>query len=142
MVEHKHAIIIIKNNNNEFLQYYDNRWNSFLFLNCKLKEETASYDVVSSLINKLKISKDCFKCEFLFDKIHTKYSESAKINKTYHHYFYNVYIDNMPSIMQQKEFFINNVKFSWYSLEELKKDERIKEVNSDIVGFISELNIM
>ena len=26
----KHAIIVIKNNNNEYLQYFDQRWNSFL----------------------------------------------------------------------------------------------------------------
>ena len=35
----KHAIIIIKNNNNEYLQYYDNIWKSFLFLNCKLFDD-------------------------------------------------------------------------------------------------------
>lgn len=31
-----HAIIIIKNENDEYLQCYDERWNSYLFLNCKL----------------------------------------------------------------------------------------------------------
>ena len=34
----KHAIIVIKNTNNEYLQYYDNRWKSNLFLNCKLDD--------------------------------------------------------------------------------------------------------
>jgi predicted helicase len=34
----KHAIIVIKNKNNEYLQYYYARWKSNLFLNCKLDD--------------------------------------------------------------------------------------------------------
>ena len=37
--EHNHAIIIIKNEEREYLQYYDNRWNSYLFLNLKMTSE-------------------------------------------------------------------------------------------------------
>ena len=29
--------MVIKNNKNEYLQYFDNKWNSYLFLNCKKK---------------------------------------------------------------------------------------------------------
>ncbi len=32
----KHVIIIIKNNNDEYLKYDDERWCSFLFLNIKI----------------------------------------------------------------------------------------------------------
>ena len=39
MDKHTHAIIIIKNNNGEYLQYFDTRWDSFLFPNCKLSHE-------------------------------------------------------------------------------------------------------
>ena len=35
-MERKHAIIIIKNEKNKYLQYYDNRWESYLFPNCKI----------------------------------------------------------------------------------------------------------
>ena len=31
-----HSIIVIKNEKNEYLQYYDEKWKSYLFLNCKL----------------------------------------------------------------------------------------------------------
>ena len=31
-----HSIIVIKNEKDEYLQYFDERWNSYLFLNCKL----------------------------------------------------------------------------------------------------------
>jgi len=30
MHKHTHAIIIIKNNENKYLQYFDKRWNSYL----------------------------------------------------------------------------------------------------------------
>lgn len=29
----KHAIIIVKNTRGEYLQYYENSWNGYLFLN-------------------------------------------------------------------------------------------------------------
>ena len=35
-MERKHAIIIIKNEENRYLQYYENRWESYLFPNCKI----------------------------------------------------------------------------------------------------------
>ena len=38
-MERKHAIIIIKNEKNKYLQYYDNRWESYLFPNCKINDK-------------------------------------------------------------------------------------------------------
>ena len=35
----KHAIIIIKNEKDEYLQYFDEKWNSYLFVNCKMKNK-------------------------------------------------------------------------------------------------------
>ena len=35
-LEHKHTILIIKNND-KYLQYFDERWNSYLFLNTKVQ---------------------------------------------------------------------------------------------------------
>ena len=43
----KHAIIVIKNKENEYLQYFDDKWNSYLFLNCKMQNK----DDVKSIIN-------------------------------------------------------------------------------------------
>ena len=135
----KHAIIIIKNSKNEFLQYYDARWESFLFLNCKLINDFES-EVVKEVSNKLHIPENEISCNFKMDKVHTKYSESAKIEKEYHHYFYNVNIKNIPNIMNSKEFSIDGMEYKWYSMENLESDERIKKVNSDIVGFVKDID--
>lgn len=134
----KHAIIIIKNDKNEYLQYYDNNWDSYLFLNCKLLERFDKEDVLKDVICKLNLSNN-LNCEYLGDKIHSKYSESAKKEKEYHHYFYIVDIKDMPISMNDKNFEINNVKYSWYSLMELESDQRIQKVNRDIVEFVKEL---
>ena len=43
----KHAIIVIKNNN-KYLQYYDLRWDSYLFLNCKLLKSVCTFKLDSN----------------------------------------------------------------------------------------------
>lgn len=131
-----HAIIIIKNENDEYLQCYDERWNSYLFLNCKLYDGFTKTNIIEHVVNKLKLSNDNLECEYLGDKVHKKYSESAKIEKEYHHYFYRISIKNMPDDLKSKTFIIDNITYSWYSLEKLENDDRIMQVNSDIVHFV------
>ena len=134
----KHAIIIIKNNNNEYLQYYDNIWESFLFLNCKLFDDKENENNIKKLLEeKLKRNK-IERIKFLGNKIHKKYSESAKKEKEYNHYFFEVKL-NINDINSNKEFKINDNQFCWLSAEELRRNERIMKVNSDIVDFVNEL---
>ena len=60
---------------------------------------------------------------FLFDKEHDKYSVSHGENRTYHHYFYEVESD---------------IDGEYFTLDELLEDPKVKENNSDIIGFIRE----
>lgn len=134
--EKRHAIIIIKKDN-EYLQYYDERWSGHLFLNCKLKDEndiTNIKDMARTVIGPNKK----IKINFLWDIVHTKFSESAKIYKLYHHYFFQVNTAKLPQYMLEKEFVLNGIKYRWFSMDELKSDPRIQEINSDIVGWIKE----
>ena len=126
----KHAIMIIKNKDNKYLQYYDERWQSYLFLNCKIGGAEDIDNVQKSIENSLSL-KD-ITISYLGMKKHIKFSESDKIFKEYEHYFYRIKttdeLDNLP----------NNYK--WFSYDELKSDERIQKVNSDIVGFLKEFD--
>lgn len=131
-MERKHAIIIIKNDKKQYLQYFDERWNSYLFLNCKIKDKLDIKAIENEVMQKL--NTNIIDIEYKFDKVHTKFSESDKIQKEYHHYFYKVKLENYNEINK-------NTNFKWYSYDELMKDERIQKVNSDIVGFIKEKNI-
>ena len=123
-----HAIIIIKNKD-KYLQYYDERWDSYLFPNMKLKEEFTDIDIIEYVENNL--NKKVIDCTFIKNIIHSKYSVSHKEVREYNHYFYLVNIDNYD--------FDNTYKF--FSMDELKKNKRIMEVNSDIVSYIEEMNL-
>lgn len=123
MKEHKHYIIVIMNED-KILQYYDNRWKSYLFLNTK--EDLSKY-VSTKLNNKIN------NIELLDDIVHQKYSIPYHVNKLYHHIIYKVTLEkNLPL----ETFKINGIEYKWFSIEELKNNKRIQEVNSDIVNFV------
>ena len=122
----KHAIIVIKNNN-RYLQYYDLRWDSYLFLNCKLLDNNM-LEIVTDFVSKsLNIDKKYIKVKYIDFKVHKKFSESAKVEV----------LDNLPS----NDFIINNIQYKWFTYNELLNNKRIMTVNSDIVGFIKEFNM-
>lgn len=136
-MERRHAIIIIKNKKNEYLQYYEKRWNSYLFLNCKIESQYDIEKIENEVRQKLDVNKMII--SYVMDKVHTKFSESDKINKEYHHYFFTVNIENMRNKISSKEFVIADINFKWYSYEELLEDARIQKVNGDIINFIKEI---
>lgn len=135
----EHTIMMIKNDKNEYLNYYDTRWNSYLFLNNKVIGQLDDNVQKLFVANKLNISENKIELSLVYEKIHTKFSESAKKNKEYHHYFYDVKIRELPTVMTDKEFFINEINYKWFSMKELEEDKRIQEVNSDIVAMIKDL---
>lgn len=135
----KHAIITIKNKKGEYLQYFDERWKSFLFPNCKLINDNHKELILECLKDKFNLNFTDIKINYLTDKIHEKFSESDKIIKEYHHYFYQIQYLELPNQLKNKTFINNNIRFAWLSLNELESDERIQEVNLDIVGFIKEM---
>ena len=134
----KHAIIIIKNNKNEYLQCYELNWKSYLFLNCKVKDENDLEPLKTCIKEKLGVEPQ--NITYLFNKIHSKYSVKHQKMREYEHYFYLVDIDT-KTLEAKKEFELNDNKFKWFRMEELENDSRIQEVNSDIVKFIKEAKI-
>lgn len=130
----KHAIIVIKNDKGEYLQVFDKKWDSYLFINCKVNNEKDIIKIEKEINDKLGIKSA--NIIYKFDKIHTKFSVSDKIMKEYHHYFYKVIVKEFPKFMVNKSFKNNNFIFKWFTFDELLNDKKIKEVNSDIVNFI------
>lgn len=138
-VPRKHAIIILQKGD-KYLQYYDERWESFLFLNCKVENEKDISKIKETVAEKLNIGEEELNVSYVMNKIHSKFSESAKIMKTYQHYFFIVNFPKLPIDMLEDEFFVSETRFKWFSMEELEQDERIQQVNSDIVTFVKELD--
>lgn len=108
-MEHIHSIIIIKKGD-KFLNYYDEKWKMYLFPNMKGND-----------IEEIKKKYHTDSVQFLFDKVHDKYSVSHKKIRTYHHYFYKVDTE---------------IDGEYFSLEELLKDPKVKEHNEDIINYI------
>ena len=125
----KHAIIIIKNKSNKYLQYFDDTWDSYLFLNCKMNNKDDITSIKNMLKDKINISN--FNYTFIGAKIHTKYSKKDKKEKEYTHYFYKINTNEGIKI---------NDKFKWFSYDELITNEKIMKVNSDIIKFVKELD--
>lgn len=130
----KHAIIIVKNMRDEYLQYYENSWNGYLFLNCKCENNKDIAKISDTVLEKLGIK--LLKIDYLFTKIHSKYSVKHEKMREYEHYFYLV--DIGTEFIDKKEFVINNTNFKWLSMEELENDPEIMQINGDIIGFIKE----
>lgn len=137
----KHAIIIIKNENNEYLQYFDERWNSYLFLNCKMENKDDIDSIFKQVLNKLNISSNNIKMFFIGEKTHKKFSESDKVEKEYTHYFYKTDLLFQSDMYRKNEFELLNIKYKWFSYKQLKNDERIQLVNSDIINYIKEFGL-
>ncbi len=131
----KHSIIVIKNKKNEYLQYFDEIWNSYLFLNCKMKDKNDIDAIIKLLEEKMNLHLNNKQCVFIGEKTHKKFSEKDKVEKEFTHYFYR--IDNLD-IQDKYEFELFNIKYKWFSFEELENDERIQQVNSDIINYIKE----
>ncbi len=110
-MEHVHSIIIIKKDN-KYLNYFDERWGMYLFPNIK-----------GNSTQEIKTKYCPNKITLLFDKVHEKYSVAHDEIRTYHHYFYEIEAD---------------IEGKYFTLDELLKMPKVKENNSDIIGFIKE----
>lgn len=131
----KHAIIIIKNAKGEYLQYYEDSWNSYLFLNCKQEDSWNITKISDTVLERLGVKPE--KVSFLFEKTHSKYSVKHEKVREYQHFFYLVDID-IRNEEAKNEFVIKDTKFKWFSMESLEKNPEIMQINGDIIGFIKE----
>ena len=126
----KHSIIVVKNENNEYLQKYIESWSSYLFLNCKVSNYTDIETIKKYVSEELGVTD--IEVNYVDERTHSKFSEKDKIVKEYIHYFFNVVINEEYNLPEG---------FKWFSIEDMENDERIMEVNSDIVGYIKELKM-
>ena len=67
---------------------------------------------------------------------HCKYSVSDDVYKIYNHKLYEVSLTQEPLVMREKQFIIDDTKYSWMSIEEMEKDPDIMKKNDDVVSFV------
>lgn len=133
---HTHQILVIKNQN-KYLQYYDKDWNSYLFLNKKPDKIPYIDDIETYINNMFNISDS--KCHYLGNILNKKLSIKYNKIREYQHFIYSVDSKQLNNKFTSTEFKLNNIKYKWFTLDELLSDARIQEVNSDIVGEVIKL---
>lgn len=81
--------------------------------------------------------------EIMTNKIHNfsilaiKNSEDKYLQiKIYNHNLYKSILHTIPDNMIEDSFVINGVRCKWLSFEEMETNERIMEVNDEIVAFV------
>ena len=141
-IAHNHSIVLIKDSfqrfPNRFLVYEDKRWECKLFLNYKENPNNEEF-IKNHLSGDLKIELDDISLSYLGQRIHEKYSESAKEEKVYCHKFYTANIKHFPDKITQDSFEIDGKKYRWMTIIELEMDEEVQKKNRDILEFVKEL---
>ena len=141
-IAHNHSIVVIKDSfqkfPNRFLVYEDNRWDCEFFLNYKENPNNEEF-IRSHISNELKIDPGDIQLKYVGQKIHEKYSESAKEAKIYSHKFYLVTIKEFPDFMKQESFESDGREYHWRSMPELEQNPDVQKKNIDVVNFVKEL---
>lgn len=141
-IAHNHSIVLIKDSfqrfPNRFLVYEDKRWECKLFLNYKENPNNEEF-IKNHLSGDLKIELDDINMSYLGQRIHEKYSESAKEEKVYCHKFYIANISQFPDKITKDSFEIDGKKYRWMTITELEMDEEVQKKNRDILEFVKEL---
>lgn len=141
-IEHPFSIVAIKDTfekyPNKYLLYYDNRWNCWFFFNFKTNEldEQNESNIKNGISSKLKIDTSAMKLEYKDEAIHYKYSESDKVKKYYHHKLYNCVIDDFRDELKKDKFTIDDVNYTWMTIDEMEKNPSIRQHNMDVVDFV------
>lgn len=130
---HDFSLVAIKNEDNKYLQKYVDSWNCWLFPYFRTEHEDNKSNV-DSKVSELFGKKIC--TNFLRKAVHCKFSQKDSRYKAYNHMLYEYKPTELPDNMKIDTFEIDGTKYKWMTIEEMVADERIFEVNSDIIGFV------
>ena len=124
---HEFSLLAIRNNKNQYLQIYDERWQCWLFPYIRSTDDNKS-NVDAFAGNLLGTDVDM---SYVATAKHCKYSVSDKVYKIYNHKLYKLLVDTeLPKLAE------DDSKYRWMSIDELEADESIIEKNDDIIAFV------
>lgn len=141
-VTHPFSIVAIKDTFNQYpnryLLYYDERWDCKFFPSYKTVDNNED-NIKEKLSGQLKIDKEKIELEYKTFEMHNKFSVSHNENRVYAHRAYAAKMTAFSDVMKNDEFEIDGIRFYWLTINDMEKDERIMEVNSDVVGLIKSM---
>lgn len=124
---------------NRFLLKHDDDWKCDLFFSFPTKdEENEDIDNIKRrLSHLLKVPESEISVEYVDEALQTKFSQREKIMKAYDHRLYHAEIAEFPSFEKADTFEVDGIAYKWETIEEMKKDDDIREKNLDVVNFVS-----
>lgn len=142
MIQHNHSLVIIKESFNDnmkrFLLYYDEKWDCKLFLNYKTQERGDEAAIIANVVKELKLNQKEVKCRYITSKLQEKYSVSHRENRIYNHRLYELQVNRFSEQEMEKDFVVNGKHYYWMSIEEMEKDDNIRNKNLEVVDFVKE----
>lgn len=129
---HAFLLLAIKNTSGQYLQKYDDRWESWLFPYIRSTEDNK--DNVDRCVSRLLGVE--VETKYVTCAKHCKYSVSDEVYKIYSHKLYKCLLESIPKNMVNETFEIDGNKYRWMSVQEMESDERIMEINDDVVAFV------
>lgn len=129
---HEFSLLAIKNTSGQYLQKYDVRWKSWLFPYVRSTEDNK--DNVDHYISQLLGVE--VETKYVTYAKHCKYSVSDEVYKIYNHKLYKLLLQSIPKNMVNETFEIDGDKYRWMSVQAMENDERIMEINDDVVAFV------
>lgn len=138
-IQHRFSLVAIKDTFNEhpnrFLLYYDERWDCKFFFSYKTVDNDEE-NIKNRLSHELKINSSQISTEFKTEKIQKKFSVSHNEDRVYDHRVYYAEISEYKDNITKDEFEIDGKKFFWMTIQQMERDKRIAEINSDVIGLI------
>lgn len=142
MIQHNHSLVIIKESFNDnmkrFLLYYDEKWDCKLFLNYKTQERGDEAAIIANVVKELKLNQKEVKCRYITSKLQEKYLVSHRENRIYNHRLYELQVNRFSEQEMGKDFVVNGKHYYWMSIEEMEKDDNIRNKNLEVVDFVKE----
>ena len=86
----------------------------------------------------LNLNSDDIVCNYITSRVQEKYSVSHQEMREYNHRLYEMYFNYIPDKFKKDNFEVNGKHYYWMTIEEMEKDNNIKEKNLEVVDFVKE----
>lgn len=126
-----------------YLVYYDERWDCWLFMNCKAenRDYEAEPELREAVAKRFHVKPNDLYIHYLTAQRLEKYSVPHDEIRTYRHNYYElqIMVDPGPEWMLQKNFVVDGVSYAWMTEEELRSDENTWEKNCEVLEYVFEM---
>ena len=139
---HRFSIVALKDDfnkySNRFLLHYDTNWNCWFFFSFPTSDSANEEQIKNRMSNILKVDKNLIHLVHKSERLQPKYSLKDCVNKVYQHSLYQAVMGEFSPELKEDSFVLDGVSYKWMTIAEMEADDRIMEVNKDVVSFVKE----